>query len=87
MVHVDPDAAVNVHRGVGDPVSGLGCPERRGGHLDVGGHVLRQPPGGLLQREPQPFDVDVVIGQTLCDSLEAADGPVELLAGAGVVGG
>ena len=44
MVHVDTDAAVDVDGGVRDPVTGLGGPERRGGHLDVGRQVLGQPP-------------------------------------------
>ena len=40
-VHVDADAAVNVHGGVRDPVPGLGCPELR--RRDLG--LARQPLG------------------------------------------
>src|SRR5580692_2195774 len=40
-VHVDADAAVNVHSGVRDPVAGLRCPELR--RRDLG--IARQPLG------------------------------------------
>ena len=55
--------------------------------LDVGGQVLGQPPRGLGQRQPQALDVDVAVGQSRRDGLEAADRPVELLALAGVLRG
>ena len=63
MVAVDADAAVHVDGGVGDAVPGFGRPERRGGHLDVGGQVLGEPPGRLGQRQAQALDIDVVVGQ------------------------
>ena len=47
MVHIDADSAVDVHGGMGDPVPCLGRPECRGGDLDVGGQIFRQPPGRL----------------------------------------
>ena len=86
VVDVDPDSAVNVHGGVGDAVAGLGRPERAVATSTIGGQVLRKPPGCLYQRQSQTLDVDVVVGQPRRDGLEAADRPVELLAGAGVLG-
>ena len=50
VIDVDADAAVHVHGGVRDAVTGLGRPERRGAHLEVGGQILRQPPRRLRQR-------------------------------------
>ena len=82
---VDPDAAVHVNGGVRDAVSGVGRPERGRADVDVCRQVLRQPPRRLGQRQPQGLDVDVAVGQSRRDGLEAADRPVELLALAGVV--
>ena len=86
VVGVDPDAAVHVHRRMGDPMSRLGRPERRGVDVDIGGKVLRQPPRRLCHRQPQGLDVDVAVGQPRGNRLEAADRPVELLTLAGVFG-
>ena len=55
--------------------------------VDVGRQVLGQPPRRLRHRQPQALDVDVAVGQSRRDGLEAADRPVELLALAGVLGG
>ena len=87
VVHVDAHATVDVHRGVRDPVAGLGGPEGGRGHLHVSGQILGQPPGRLLECQSQTFYLDVVIGQPLPDSLEATDRAAELLAGSGVLGG
>ena len=53
VVGVDADTAVHVHDGVRHAVAGVGRPERRGGHVDVGGQVLGEPPRRLGQRQPQ----------------------------------
>ena len=81
VVHIDADPTVDMHGGVGDPVAGIGGPERRGGHFHVARLVLGQPPRGLLQRQAQTLEVDVAVGKPLGDRLEASDRPVELLAG------
>ncbi|OJF80031.1 hypothetical protein NS14008_13515 [Nocardia seriolae] len=44
-------------------------------------------PGGLPEGQADGLDVDVGVGQALADRLEAADGLIELLSGAGVFAG
>ena len=51
------------------------------------GRSSDEPPRRLGQRQAQTLDVDVAVGQSLRDGLEAADRPVELLAFARVLGG
>src|SRR5580693_6970318 len=63
VIGVDADAAVHVHDAVRHPVPGVGGPERRAGHVDLGGEILRDAPGPLGEGEPQPFDIDVTVGQ------------------------
>ena len=86
VIGVDADAAVHVHDGVCHSVPGVGGPERRGGHVDFGGEIFGDPPGRLGQRQPQPLDVDIPVGQPLSHRLEAADRAIELLTGAGILG-
>ena len=86
-VEVDADAAVDVHCRVRDPVAGVGGPELGRGDGLRGGKALGKPPGRLPHRERQEAGVDVSVGQALCDGLEGADRPVELLPGLGVLGG
>ena len=68
-------------------MAGISRPERGGGHFDLGRQVFRQPPRGLLERQPQTLDVDVIVSESLRHRLEAADRTIELLAGSGVLGG
>ncbi len=81
--HVDADTAAHMHRGMGDAMAGVGRPERSAGHVDIGGEILGQPPGGLGERGPQCLDVDIAVGQPRGHRLEAADRPVELLCARG----
>ena len=66
---------------------GVGGPERRRRHVDVGRDFLGDFPGRLCQRQPQRLDVDESVREPLRHRLETADRPVELFTGAGVVGG
>ena len=87
MVGVDADAAVHVHRGVGDTVPRLCGPERGRVDVDLGGQTLGQFPCRLRDGQAQRLDVDVAVGQPRRDGLEAADRTVELLTFARILGG
>src|SRR5208337_2896133 len=82
VIGVHADTAVHVDNGVRHPMPGIGGPERRAGHVDLGRDVLGDLPGRLGESEPQTLDVDVAVGQSLPHRLEAADWTVELLTGA-----
>ena len=49
VIGVDADPAVHMHRGMRDPVSGLGGPERGGTHVDVGRQILRDAGNPLVE--------------------------------------
>src|SRR6266566_4074078 len=80
---VDAHAAVDMDRGVRDPVAGLGRPELGGRDLLVTRQAGLEPPGGLPHRQPDRLDVDVGVGQPLRHRLERPDRPAELLPGPG----
>ena len=80
VVDVDADAAVDVQRGVADPVPALGRPELRGRDLERDVPALVEVRRGLQHRELDRLVVDVAVGHALPDRLERADRAVELLA-------
>src|SRR6266567_8857615 len=84
---VDAHAAMDMDRGVRDPVAGLGRPELGGRDRLVTRQAGLEPPGGLPHRQPDRLDVDVGVGQPLRHRLERPDRPAELLPGPGVLGG
>ncbi len=73
VVLVDAHAAVQVLRGVHDPLAALGRPELRHRDLGRGGQTLGQPPDRLPRGEPDRLGVDVRVGRALTDRLERRD--------------
>src|SRR5215471_4124774 len=84
---VDAYSAVDVDRGVRDPVAAIGGPEFRRGDLLFAQQARLEPPRCLPHRQPDRLDVDVGVGQPLRDCLERPDRPAELLAVPRVLGG
>src|ERR1700729_1840715 len=84
---VDPDPAVHVLSGGGDPGAGFGGPELRDACRTVCGPSLRDQPGRVPGGPADRLQVDETVGHPLLDRLEAADRAAELLTASGVLGG
>ena len=78
VVTVDPDATVQVVRGVEHVLAALRGPELGRRHLLVAGTAGVEPPGRLPRGELDRFGVDVGVGGALADGLEGGDRTLEL---------